>query len=51
MSDPISGAFASATTQLSGYVTAGVALVIAILLLGVGVRVAVRYIRKAASAS
>lgn len=51
MSDPITAAFGTATTQLTGYVGAGVALVIAILLVGIGVRVAIKYIRKAASAS
>lgn len=49
--DPVDGAFTSAQSSLTGYVTTGIGVIIAVMLLGVGVAVLVKYVRKAARAA
>jgi len=49
--DPVNDAFASSQTKMSGYVTTGIGVIITLLLLGVGVAVLVKYVRKAAKAA
>jgi hypothetical protein len=49
--DAISDAFASAQTSLLGYIALGIGVIVALLLAGIGVRLLVKYVRKAASAA
>jgi len=48
--DAIGDGITAAQTTLTGYVTAGVAMVIAILMLGVGIRTLTKWVKRAASA-
>jgi hypothetical protein len=50
-SDPVTSAFTSGQTSLTTYIGLGIAVVAAILLLGIGVSVLVKYLRKAARAA
>ena len=49
--DPVSDGFTTLTTNLTGYVAAGVTLCVTLLLIGAGMRVLVRWARRAASSS
>ena len=49
--DVISDAFASAQTSLLAYIALGIGVIVALLLAGIGVRLLVKYVRKAASAA
>lgn len=49
--DPVNTAFSDAQSSLTGYVTTGIGVIIAVMLLGVGVAVLVKYVRKAARAA
>jgi hypothetical protein len=49
--DAISDAFTASQTSLTTYITAGVGVIVAIVGLGLGVTVLVKYLRKAARAA
>jgi predicted transporter len=51
MADPVTDAFASGQTQLTTYVGLGIATIVTLLLLGLGVTVLVKYLRKAGRAA
>jgi len=50
-SNPVTDGFGTASAALLGYVALGVAMVVAMLLAGIGVRVLIKWTRRAASAS
>ena len=51
VTDSVTTAFSDAQTSLLGYIVAGIAVIVAILLAGLGVGLLVKYLRKAVRAS
>lgn len=49
--DPVSDAFTSGQSSLTGYITQGVGVIVAVLLLGLGIGLLVKYLRKAVRAA
>ncbi len=49
--DPVNDAFTSSQSQLTGYITTGVAVIVAVLGVGLGVGLLVKYLRKAVHAA
>ena len=49
--DPVNDAFTSSQSQLTGYITTGVAVIVAVLGVGLGVGLLVKYLRKAVRAA
>ncbi|MHB8463446.1 MAG: hypothetical protein ACYDH6_16050 [Acidimicrobiales bacterium] len=49
--DPVSDAFAAGQISLTGYITLGIAVIVAVLLAGLGVGLLVKYLKKAVRAA
>ena len=49
--DTVCAGFGSAQTSLLAYIALGIGVIVALLLAGIGVRLLVKYVRKAASAA
>ena len=49
--DPVDSAFSTGQTSISGYIASGIGVIVAVLLLGLGVGLLVKYLRKAVRAA
>lgn len=49
--DPVDDAFTAGQTSITGYIASGIGVIVAVLLLGLGVGLLVKYLRKAVRAA